>query len=97
MVVLIVANIKGTLLNNGSVLMPVDSAGRVVELMMFIEDNWENESYPVFLYYSICILIFSASPCATSIVDTLKRHLEWCSKAINDKFIINKSNTFDLK
>ncbi|KAI4351721.1 hypothetical protein L6164_006048 [Bauhinia variegata] len=81
--------LKNTLRGGGSVLLPVDTAGRVLELLLMLESYWadENLSYPIFF------LTFVAS----STIDYVKSFLEWMSDSIAKSFEQTRENIFLLK
>ncbi|KAJ7974176.1 Cleavage and polyadenylation specificity factor subunit 2 [Quillaja saponaria] len=81
--------IRETLRAGGNVLLPVDSAGRVLELLLIMESYWADES----LSYPIFFLTYVAS----STVDYIKSFLEWMSDSITKSFELTGENAFLLK
>ncbi|KAM1142092.1 hypothetical protein ACFX13_042708 [Malus domestica] len=81
--------IKKTLRSDGNVLLPVDTAGRVMELVQILESCWteENLNYPIFFLTYV----------ASSTIDYVKSFLEWMSDAIAKSFEKTRENVFNLK
>eukprot|EP01125_Pyxidicula_operculata_P014680 TRINITY_DN4916_c0_g1_i1.p1 TRINITY_DN4916_c0_g1~~TRINITY_DN4916_c0_g1_i1.p1 ORF type:complete len:585 (+),score=119.09 TRINITY_DN4916_c0_g1_i1:17-1771(+) len=77
-----------TLRNNGNVLLPVDSAGRVLELLLILEQHWNNfhHSYPIIFLTNV----------SYNTVEFAKMTLEWMSDSIMKKFISNRENSFQF-
>lgn len=81
--------IQKTLSAGGNVLLPVDTAGRVLELIQILEQYWADAS----LNYPIFFLTYVAS----STIDYVKSFLEWMSDSISKSFEQNRENRFLLK
>lgn len=81
--------IRKTLGAGGNVLLPVDTAGRVLELILILEQYWTDRS----LNYPIFFLTYVAS----STIDYVKSFLEWMSDSIAKSFEQNRENPFLLK
>ncbi|KAF5480422.1 hypothetical protein F2P56_001174 [Juglans regia] len=81
--------IKKTLGAGGNVLLPVDTAGRVLELILILEQYWADKSmnYPIFFLTYV----------ASSTIDYVKSFLEWMSDSIAKSFEQNRENPFHLK
>lgn len=81
--------ITRTLMMNGKVLLPVDSAGRVLELLLILEQHWTQHhlSYPIFFLTYV----------ASSTVEYVKSFLEWMSDSIAKSFEHSRDNAFTLK
>ncbi|TQD82980.1 hypothetical protein C1H46_031490 [Malus baccata] len=81
--------IKKTLRSDGNVLLPVDTAGRVMELAQILESCWteENLNYPIFFLTYV----------ASSTINYVKSFLEWMSDAIAKSFEKTRENVFNLK
>ncbi|KAF5190062.1 Cleavage and polyadenylation specificity factor subunit [Thalictrum thalictroides] len=81
--------IWNTLRDDGNVLLPVDTAGRVLEILLILEQYWTQNhlSYPIFLLTYV----------ATSTFDYVKSFLEWMSDAIAKSFEQSRENAFLLK
>eukprot|EP00897_Mesotaenium_endlicherianum_P003275 jgi/Mesen1/2976/ME000176S02016 len=78
-----------TLRGGGNVLLPVDSAGRVFELLLLVEQQWAQQKLP----YAVALL----TTVAESTLDFAKSSLEWMSDAIAKAFEQSRHNPFDLK
>ncbi|CAK7337311.1 unnamed protein product [Dovyalis caffra] len=78
-----------TLEAGGNVLLPVDTAGRVLELLLILEQFWGQR----FLNYPIFFLTYVSS----STVDYIKSFLEWMSDSIAKSFETSRDNAFLLK
>ncbi|QCD94826.1 cleavage and polyadenylation specificity factor subunit 2 [Vigna unguiculata] len=81
--------LKKTLRAGGNVLLPVDTAGRVLELILLLESYWSDEN----LNYPIYFLTYVAS----STIDYVKSFLEWMSDSIAKSFEKTRENIFLLK
>ncbi|KAK3220697.1 hypothetical protein Dsin_014667 [Dipteronia sinensis] len=82
-------SISKTLKSGGNVLLPVDTAGRVLELILILEDYWAEHS----LNYPIYFLTYVSS----STVDYVKSFLEWMGDSITKSFETSRDNAFLLK
>ncbi|KAM7251113.1 hypothetical protein ACFE04_022996 [Oxalis oulophora] len=81
--------IKRTLEAGGNVLLPVDSAGRVLELILILEEFWSQN----FLHHPIIYLSYVSS----STIDYAKSFLEWMNETIAKSFEQSRENAFVLK
>lgn len=74
---------------DGNVLLPVETAGRVLELILHLESNWAHQrlSYPVALLTNV----------SYSTVEFAKSLLEWMSDTIARSFGSSRENSFLLK
>ncbi|GLJ14052.1 hypothetical protein SUGI_0224770 [Cryptomeria japonica] len=74
---------------DGNVLLPVDTAGRVLELILCLEQYWAQHrlSYPIVFYTNV----------ASSTIEYVKSFLEWMSDAIAKAFEHTRDNAFQLK
>ncbi|CAK8532604.1 unnamed protein product [Lathyrus sativus] len=81
--------LKTTLRAGGNVLLPVDTAGRILELVLMLESYWADEN----LNYPIYFLTYVAS----STIDYVKSFLEWMSDSIAKSFEQTRENIFLLK
>lgn len=81
--------LKKTLRAGGNVLLPVDTAGRILELVLMLESYWADEN----LNYPIYFLTYVAS----STIDYVKSFLEWMSDSIAKSFEQTRENIFLLK
>lgn len=78
-----------TLRADGCVLLPVDTAGRVLELILILEQYWAQNH----LNYPIYFLTYVSS----STIDYVKSFLEWMSDSIAKSFEHTRDNAFLLK
>ncbi|KAJ1694426.1 hypothetical protein LUZ63_011124 [Rhynchospora breviuscula] len=74
---------------DGTVLLPVDTAGRVLELILILEQYWAQQhlSFPIFFLTNV----------ASSTVEYVKSFLEWMSDSIAKSFEHTRDNAFLLK
>ncbi|KAK4839644.1 hypothetical protein QYF36_023668 [Acer negundo] len=82
-------SVSKTLKAGGNVLLPVDTAGRVLELILILEDYWAEQS----LNYPIYFLTYVSS----STIDYVKSFLEWMGDSITKSFETSRDNAFLLK
>ena len=77
--------------NDGSILMPVDTAGRVLEVMLLLEKHWavNRLSYPLALL----------SPVAYNTLEFAKSQLEWMNEQVAKEFenSRDKDNPFSMR
>ncbi|CAI0458990.1 unnamed protein product [Linum tenue] len=78
-----------TLEGGGNVLLPVDTAGRALELILILEEFWAQRN----LGYDIFFLTYVAS----STIDYVKSFLEWMGDSIAKSFETSRNNAFQLK
>ncbi|KAL6503876.1 hypothetical protein OROGR_025799 [Orobanche gracilis] len=78
-----------TLGADGKILVPVDTAGRVLELLLILEQYWEQQQYT----YPIFFLTYVSS----STIDYAKSFLEWMSDSIAKSFEHTRDNAFLLR
>ncbi|KAM7491337.1 hypothetical protein LguiA_034258 [Lonicera macranthoides] len=78
-----------TLRADGNVLLPVDTAGRILELILILEQYWAQHH----LTYPIYFLTYVSS----STIDYVKSFLEWMSDSIAKSFEHTRDNAFLLK
>ncbi|KAL1565556.1 cleavage and polyadenylation specificity factor subunit 2 [Salvia divinorum] len=78
-----------TLRADGNILIPVDTGGRVLELLLILEQYWEHQhlTYPIFFLTYV----------SSSTVDYAKSFLEWMSDRIAKSFEDSRDNAFLLK
>ncbi|KAI3939514.1 hypothetical protein MKW92_034065 [Papaver armeniacum] len=81
--------IKNTLEGGGNILLPVDTAGRVLELLLVMEQYWALNHLP----YPIYFLTYVSS----STIEYAKSFLEWMSDLIAKSFEDTRDNAFLLK
>ncbi|MQM07767.1 hypothetical protein Taro_040619 [Colocasia esculenta] len=73
----------------GNVLLPVDTAGRALELILILEQHWSQHrlAFPIFFLTNV----------ATSTIDYVKSFLEWMNDSIAKSFEHTRDNAFLLK
>ncbi|KAK3017614.1 hypothetical protein RJ639_004848 [Escallonia herrerae] len=78
-----------TLRADGKVLLPVDTAGRILELILILEQYWAQHhlTYPIFFLTYV----------SSSTIDYAKSFLEWMSDSIAKSFEHTRDNAFLLK
>lgn len=81
--------IMETLRKDGDVLIPVDTAGRVLEILYYINHYWAKFQYQ----YPVIFL----SNTSDSTVSFARSQLEWMKDSIVNSFTNNRENAFDLK
>lgn len=83
--------VMAALRNDGSILMPVDTAGRVLEVMLLLEKHWavNRLSYPLALL----------SPVAYNTLEFAKSQLEWMNEQVAREFenSRDKDNPFSMR
>lgn len=81
--------IMKTLRADGKVLLPVDTAGRVLELILLLEQHWAQHhlTYPIFFLTYV----------SSSTIDYVKSFLEWMNDSIAKSFEHTRDNAFLLK
>ena len=84
-------SIMAALRKDGSILMPVDTAGRVLEIMLLLEKHWavNRLSYPLALL----------SPVAYNTLEFAKSQLEWMNEQVAKEFenSRDKDNPFSMR
>uniref|UniRef100_A0A6B2L931 Cleavage and polyadenylation specificity factor subunit 2 n=1 Tax=Arcella intermedia TaxID=1963864 RepID=A0A6B2L931_9EUKA len=85
---LLIESITSTLRAGGNVLLPVDTAGRVLELLVILDQHWSHfhYSYPLLFLNNV----------AYNTIEFAKSQLEWMSEAIMNKFISHRENCFQF-
>ncbi|KNA25356.1 hypothetical protein SOVF_007240 [Spinacia oleracea] len=78
-----------TLRSDGKVLLPVDTAGRVLELILILEQHWAQHhlTYPIFFLTYV----------SSSTIDYVKSFLEWMNDSIAKSFEHTRDNAFLLR
>jgi len=82
--------IMETLKRGGNVLIPVDTAGRVVELGLLLEEAWTQQkitNYPLAILHGQAFNTF----------DFAKSMIEWMSDSVSNRFDLNRENPFHFK
>lgn len=81
--------IEKTVNFGGNVLLPVDTAGRVLELILTLEQHWTQKQLSTPIYF--------LSYVSSSTIDYVKSFLEWMSDAIAKSFEHTRDNAFLLR
>ncbi|CAK0764272.1 hypothetical protein CVIRNUC_003141 [Coccomyxa viridis] len=81
-------SVVSTLRKGGNVLLPVDAAGRALELLLLLDRHWDRAK----LYFT---LVFVA-PQARQVLELAKTQLTWMSDAVLQAFERTQSNPFAL-
>ena len=76
----LIESILSVLRRDGNVLLPVDTSGRVLELLLLLHYEWEQQRY-----MNVYNLIYFAPMCH-NVLDYAKSQLEWMSNALNTQF-----------
>jgi cleavage and polyadenylation specificity factor subunit 2 len=87
---MLIDEVMRTVSRGGNVLLPVDSVGRVFELMVVLDQYWAHHNLQ---QYTLAFL----SSESRSIVDMAASQTEWLSKHVSQMFIQNRSNIFHFK
>eukprot|EP00877_Chromochloris_zofingiensis_P014690 jgi/Chrzof1/9475/Cz04g04140.t1 len=82
-------SIMSTLRADGSVLMPVDTAGRVLELVLLLDSYWQEHR----LLYPLVLLNYVAF----TTLEFARSQLEWMNDAINRTFEHKRDNPFQCR
>ncbi|CAN4087744.1 unnamed protein product [Withania somnifera] len=81
--------IEETVNVGGNVLLPVDTAGRVLELILTLEQHWTRKQLSTPIYF--------LSYVSSSTIDYVKSFLEWMSDSIAKSFEHTRDNAFLLR
>lgn len=83
--------VMSTLRNDGSILMPVDTAGRMLEIILLLEKHWAQNR----LSYTLALL----TPVAYNTLEFAKTQLEWMNEQVAKDFEISRDrdNPFSLR
>ena len=73
----------------GNVLLPVDSTGRVFELLIVLDECWEKNNLS---HLTLAMLM----PVCRSTLELATTFTEWLSKHVNQRFVQNRQNVFSL-
>eukprot|EP01119_Soliformovum_irregulare_P022802 TRINITY_DN7866_c0_g1_i1.p1 TRINITY_DN7866_c0_g1~~TRINITY_DN7866_c0_g1_i1.p1 ORF type:complete len:717 (-),score=229.90 TRINITY_DN7866_c0_g1_i1:43-2193(-) len=84
-------NIVSTLTGGGNVLMPVDTSGRVLELLMGLDQYWHSQKN--LHQFSIVFL----SNVAFNTIEFAKSQLEWMNDSVMNAFEASRENPFLFK
>ena len=86
----LVAGVMQTLRSGGNVLIPVDTATRVLELLLVLDSHWEHQKIGL---YSLVLL----NNVAYNVVEFAKSMLEFMNSDISKSFEHTRDNVFDCK
>ncbi|KAL6633945.1 hypothetical protein ACP70R_026616 [Stipagrostis hirtigluma subsp. patula] len=75
------------LARGGSVLLPVDTAGRVLEILFILDKYWTEGMAPIYFLTNV----------STSTIDYVKSFLEWMNDSFSKSFEQDRKNPFLLK
>ena len=78
-----------TLRNEGNVLIPCETSGRVLELLLILDQSWKQEKYEYKIYFY--------SHVSASVVEVAQRNAEWASDSIMNSFQHTSDNAFKLQ
>jgi Cft2 family RNA processing exonuclease len=87
----LVESITKTLKGRGNVLMPVDTAGRSLELLQLLNQHWTY--YQLAANYTLVFFNYVAF----NVIEFAKSQLEWLSDDIARRFESSRQNAFDLQ
>jgi len=83
--------IMKTLRADGNVLLPTDTAGRVLELLLTLDQHWSY--YRLATTYPLVLLHFESY----NTIEFAKSQLEWMSTAVQKSFDNDRENPFNFK
>eukprot|EP00903_Cladosiphon_okamuranus_P008763 g8395.t1 len=86
----LISTIMDTVRGGGNVLLPTDTAGRVLELLVLLDEHWQKHrlgSYKLVLLHNT----------AFNTAEFAKSQLEWMSEDIGRAFDLQRSNPFELR
>lgn len=86
----LVAGVMQTLRSGGNVLIPVDTATRVLEILLVLDSHWEHQKIGL---YSLAFL----NNVAYNVVEFAKSMLEFMNSDISKSFEHTRDNVFDCK
>ncbi|EKX38664.1 hypothetical protein GUITHDRAFT_89302 [Guillardia theta CCMP2712] len=87
----LIEHVMSAIRQDGNVLIPVDSTGRVLELLIVLDELWQQN--PHLRGVTLAFL----SPESRSIIDMAMSQTEWLSKHVNQRFIQSRHNVFHLE
>jgi cleavage and polyadenylation specificity factor subunit 2 len=82
--------ITAALQRGGNVLLPSDSTGRVLELMILLDEYWTQNNMR-----NVTLAFFS--PEGRSTLDMAASQTEWLSKHVNQRFVQSRRNVFHFE
>ncbi|CAN8062643.1 unnamed protein product [Agarophyton chilense] len=83
--------IRSTTSRSGNVLIPVDTAGRIIELAILLDEYWQNES---FLRSATLVILHDLS---VRTFEFARSMIEWMSDEVVRRFDVSRDNIFDMK
>lgn len=83
--------IRSAIIQSGNVLIPVDTAGRVIELAVVLDDAWHNDS---FLRSANLVIMHDLS---SRTFEFARSMIEWMSDEVVKRFDVSRDNIFDMK
>ncbi len=86
----LIKSIMETVRNEGNVLLPCETAGRVLELLQILSKHWMEEK--IGQYHLIFL-----SHMAHNVLEYAQSQLEWMSDSLTKEFYDGKANPFELK
>ncbi|CAF1091481.1 unnamed protein product, partial [Didymodactylos carnosus] len=89
---LLLTTILETMRRDGNVLICVDTAGRVLELALLLEQLWRNEASGLFAYSLALLNNFSFQ-----VIEFARSQVEWMSDKIQRQFEELRANPFNLR
>ncbi len=87
----LVETILSTLRRGGNVLLPVDASGRVLELVLLLNQHWEK--HRLSSAYNLCWV----GNMVHNTIDFVKSQLEWMAKPLGQQFDTGRGHPFTLK
>lgn len=87
----LVDTVLSVLRRDGNVLLPVDTSGRVLELVLLLDRLWERQRLAS--AYNLCWL----GPMVTNTIDFARSQLEWMASALGHQFDSQQGHPYQLK
>eukprot|EP00178_Gracilaria_changii_P021008 TRINITY_DN621_c0_g2_i1.p1 TRINITY_DN621_c0_g2~~TRINITY_DN621_c0_g2_i1.p1 ORF type:complete len:869 (+),score=191.24 TRINITY_DN621_c0_g2_i1:8600-11206(+) len=87
----LVERIRATISRSGNVLIPVDTAGRVIELAILLDDFWHSDA---FLRSATLVILHDLS---VRTFEFARSMIEWMSDEVVRRFDVSRDNIFDMK
>ncbi len=87
----LVETILSTLRRGGNVLLPVDASGRVLELVLLLNEHWEKQRLGS--AYNLCWV----GSMVQNTIDFVKSQLEWMAKPLGAQFDTGRGHPYSLK
>lgn len=83
--------IRSTISRSGNALIPVDTAGRIIELAVVLDDAWHNDP---FLRSAHLVIMHDLS---SRTFEFARSMIEWMSDEVVKRFDVSRDNIFDMK